>query len=235
MTSHLSYALRDDVAVVTLDDGKANALSHGMLDELGEALDRAEKEAKAIALLGREGRFCAGFDLKTMMAGPDAVTALMTKGGDLLLRLYGMPMPVVAACTGHALAGGALLLLTCDLRVGAEGPFKIGLNEVQIGLPLPLLGRELASDRLSKRHLTAATIMARIYDPTGACDAGYLDRAVPPAEVVDTAIAEAKRLATLSRPAYAATKAAFRQPTIARVREGFAADLAELTKLAPKD
>jgi len=227
-----SYAQVGDVALVTMDDGKANALSHAMLDTLDEHLDRAAKEAKAVVLAGREGRFCAGFDLKTMMAGPEAVTSILTKGGELMLRLYTFPLPVVAACTGHALAGGALMLLCCDLRLGVPGAFKLGLNETQIGLPLPLLGRELARDRLSRRHLMQATLMARIYDPKTACDAGYLDEVVT-GELLDAAVKRAQTLGSLSRAAFAATKVAMRAATVSTIREGQAADLAALTKLAP--
>lgn len=226
-----SYAKKGDVALVTMDDGKANALSHAMLDSLDEQLDRAEKEAKALVLAGREGKFCAGFDLKTMMAGPESAAGILTKGGELLLRLYTFPIPVVAACTGHALAGGALMLLCCDVRIGVPGSFKIGLNETQIGLPLPLLGRELARDRLSRRHLTQATVMARIYDPETACDAGYLDRLAESA--VDEAVKEATGLGGLSLPAVGATKKALRAATVATIREGHEADMAELLKLAP--
>jgi len=226
----MSYAMQGDVALMTMDDGKANALSHAMLDTFDEQLDRAEKEAKAVVIAGREGKFCAGFDLETMMAGPDSAKEILTKGGELLLRLYTFPLPVVAACTGHALAGGALMLLCCDLRLGTPGAFKIGLNETQIGLPLPLLGRELARDRLSRRHLTEATLLARIYDPETACDAGYLDR-LAPAGVVEEAVQVATTLAGLSLPAVAATKKALRGGTVATIREGHEADLAELTKL----
>lgn len=232
MADLLSYAQDDGVAVITMDDGKANALSHEMLDALDEALSRAEKEAKAVVIAGREGKFCAGFDLKTMMAGPESVAGLLTKGGAYLMRLYAFPLPVVAACTGHALAGGALYLLCCDLRLGTEGAFKVGLNEVQIGLPLPLLGRELAKARLSKRHLQQATLMARIYAPDEACDAGYLDRVVPADALLATAKDEAERLSGLSPVAYAMTKARMRQGTIDAIETGFEEDLTALKGLS---
>lgn len=233
MADLLSYAQDGGVAVVTMDDGKANALSHEMLDALDEALSRAEKGAKALVIAGREGKFCAGFDLKTMMAGPESVAKLLTKGNAFLMRLYAFPLPVVAACTGHALAGGALFLLACDLRVGAEGAFKVGLNEVQIGLPLPLFGRELAKARLSKRHLQQATVMARIYAPAEACDAGYLDRVVATESLAETAKEEAERLSGLSPQAYALTKRRMREGTIAAIADGFEADLAALSGAAP--
>jgi enoyl-CoA hydratase len=228
-TPLVSYTLEGTTAVLQMDDGKANALSPAMVDALVEALRRAEKEASAVVLAGRAERFSAGFDLRVMMSGRDAALALLNKGMELLLGFYGTPLPVVIACSGHALAGGALLVLTGDLRLGIAGPFKIGLNEVAIGLPVPTLAMEFARDRLSKRALTRATLLAEIYDPEGAVGAGYLDALVPAGELVDRAKQEAARLGALSRGAYAATKQLLRKPTIERIRAGLDAELARLT------
>src|SRR5699024_8568125 len=107
----VDYEDREGIAVVRMDDGKANALSHRMLEELEAATTRAIEGARALVLTGREGRFSAGFELQEMMAGIDRARALVTRGGELLLRLYMAPLPVVVACSGHALAGGALLVL----------------------------------------------------------------------------------------------------------------------------
>jgi len=224
--SVLTTSIDDDVAVMRFDDGKANVLSHGAVEAFGEALDRAEVEARAVCVVGREGKLSAGFDLSVMTAGPDAARDLVIKGGELLMRLYLHPQPVVVAVTGHALAAGALLVLTCDVRIGADAPAKIGLNETSIGMSLPLFAVELARDRLAPASLTLATIAAEIYDPRGAVEAGYLDRVVPVEAVVDEAIAEAHRLGAYRPGAYAQTKEALRRPTADRVLAGAAADLA---------
>ena len=97
-----------------------------------------------------------------------------------ITRCFGSPVPVVVACTGHAIAAGALLLLGADYRVGARGEFRIGLIETQIGMVLPRWAVELREERLSRRHFQQATVGARIYDPTGAVDAGFLDVVVEP-------------------------------------------------------
>ena len=222
------YTLEDTTAIVQMDDGKANALSEAMIIELGDALTRAEKEASAFVLTGREGRFCAGFDLRVMMSSPDAAKTLLRSGGDLFMRLYGAPIPIVAACTGHALAGGALVLLTADLRVGASGAFRIGLNEVSIGLPVPILAMELARDRLIGTELARATLRANIYDPDEAARVGYLDAVVPAADVLARAKDEAAKLGALSRPAYHATKKRLRGKTIAHILATFDEDMATL-------
>ena len=148
------YELRDGIAVITMDDGKANALSHEVIDALHACLDRAEREARAVLLTGREKRLSGGFDLTVMISSPEATRNLVTAGAELMLRLYTFPRPVVVACTGHALAAGAILLLVADARIGAAGEFKIGLNEVAIQMTLPIFAMELARDRLSKRHFT---------------------------------------------------------------------------------
>src|SRR5215475_2216116 len=200
------YALHERVAVLSIDDGKANALSPALIAALHAALDRAEREAAAVLLVGRPGRFSAGFDLSIMTGGLDGLRALVKAGAELLLRMYLYPRPVVVAGSGHALAAGALLLLAADLRVGARGQFKIGLNEVAIQLTLPVFAMELARDRLAKRWFTIATSQARVFDPETACEAGYFDLLAEPDALLETALAQAQRLAALPHPAFRDTK-----------------------------
>lgn len=224
----LQYALEGSTAVLRMDDGKANALSDAMIDALSESIDRAAKEASAIVLLGRPDRFSAGFDLRVMMSGPEAAKALLRRGSALLMKLYGAPLPLVLGCTGHALAGGALVLLTGDVRVGAAGPYRLGLNEVSIGMPVPVLAMELARDRLRNEDLSRATLEARIYNPDEAARIGYLDEVVAPEELEARAMAEAARLAALPRTAYAATKERLRGRTIAHILATLESDMAKL-------
>jgi enoyl-CoA hydratase len=224
-TNAVQFERNDAVAIIRLDDGKANALSPDVIAGLESALERAEAEARAVLLVGRPGRFSAGFDLSVMREGSGATVALVTSGGELALRLYGFPHPVVVACTGHAVAMGAIILLSADLRLGAEGSFKICLNEVAIGLTVPIFGVELARDRLSKRHLTRATETAEAYDPSGALDAGFLDRVTSQEALFTEALGEAQRLAGLDTAAFAGTKRRLRSATIAHIRETLQADV----------
>lgn len=220
----LDYTLENGVAVLTMDDGRANALGHDMIAALTAALVRADKEAKAILLLGREKRFCAGFDLEVMAAGPDKVVTLVSAGANLLLDIYTHRLPVVIGCTGHALAAGGLLLLAADLRIGAEGDFKIGLPEVAIGMTLPIFGLELARDRLARHHLTAAVTQARIYNPHEAAQIGYLDQTAPLSDLRATALARATELGALNQPAFANTKRKERAATVALIRQTLTSD-----------
>jgi len=233
MAETVCYELRDSVAVITMDDGKANALSPAVIAALHACLDRAEREAGAVLLTGRDRRLSGGFDLSVMTSSVENMRTLVTAGAELLLRLYLFPRPVVVACNGHALAMGALLLLVADQRVGAAGDFKIGLNEVSIQMPLPVFGVELARARLSKRHFTAAVTQARIFDPQSAIDAGYLDATAPPEQLSEVALASACQLATLPNPAFAMTKQRERAATVQLIRDTLATDMAVLTGPRP--
>ena len=215
MNDIVRYQKEGTVAVVTMDDGKANALGHEMIAAIHAALDRAQADAAhAVVLAGRPGRFCAGFDLRVLTAGRDVAVPLVRAGGSLFMRLYGLPVPVVAACTGHALAGGALLLLVSDARIGAEGAFKLGLNEVAIGIPLPILVRRLAEDRLETRRRVEATLLATVYEPAAAREVGYLDEVVGEEAVLARALERARELGRLPPRAFATSKESIRRGAI---------------------
>lgn len=205
------------VTIVTLDDGKANVIGFELEHQAGAAIDDALSCGDALVVAGRAGRFSAGFDLSVLMEGPEVAAGVFTGGMDLCLRLLAYPRPVIAACTGHAVAGGALLLLACDVRIGLDGPFKIGFSEVSTGLPLPAFATLMARDRLDPRRLVMATLGAEIFDPAEAARVGFLDRVVA-TDVVDAATDEARRLAAFPASAYQLAKAAARRDLLERLR-----------------
>ena len=225
-----AVALRVDgpVATITLDDGKANAIGLELLRELDEAMAAAVDAAGAVVIAGRPGRFSAGFDLSAMTSSAESMRELVTAGAESLLRIFTCPIPVVAACTGHALAAGALLLLVSDRRIGADGPFKIGLNEVAIGMPLPVFAVELARYRMPASAFDGA-LLGETMDPAAAVACGYLDQVAPPDDVVAAATAEAERLSSLRRAAVEGSKQRARADLVARVLPGVADDLASVT------
>lgn len=222
------YEVRDRIAHATIANGKANALAPEVIAGLGAALSRAEdagsEEVGALVITGTPGMLTGGFDLEVMRSGPEAAGKLVTDGGELFARIYGSPVPVVIACTGHAIAAGSLLLLSADARIGARGPFRIGLIETKIGMVLPRWAVELAQERLSKRHVQDATVGARIYDPDGAADAGFLDSVVAPEAVAEAAVAEARRWAELPRDAYRGQVRMCRGDRLGRLADAIAAD-----------
>lgn len=224
-----TYSLDGDIAVITHDDGKANVVGPATLATFRSHLDRAEAEARAVVFVGREGKFSAGFDLSVMTSSEDAMRSLVTDGAEFLCEMYEYPLPIIAACTGHALAMGALMLLASDVRIGSDGPFKIGLTEVAIGMPLPIFVIEFARDRLLPTAFTTATLGAEIFDPTRAASIGYLDAAVPADAVMETAMDRARTLGGYRTGAYSRSKHLAHEALCSRVRSTLAADMATLS------
>lgn len=217
MSSLTTYALADGVATVAMDDGKANALSAAMLAELSAAFDRAEADAAVVVLTGRERTFSGGFDLR---AAPDDWPPMVAAGARLAERMLSFPQPVVAACNGNAVAMAGFLLLSADVRVGASGDFKLGLNEVAIGLTVPWFGIALARHRLAAPFADRCLVTGALLDPQEAQAAGFLDRVVAPERVLEEAHAAARALAAVDRAAHAATKLRIREHALAGVRAG---------------
>jgi enoyl-CoA hydratase len=215
----MEFRLEEDIAVMTFDDGKANAVSHDFIDSLMEGLDNAEQSARGVVIMGRPGMFSGGFDLKEIQKGPEAAAALVNRGAHMLYRLFGFGQPVVAGCTGHAIAAGAFTLLACDTRVGTRGDFKLGLNETAIGMTLPVFGHQLSQARLSKRHLTAAVIQSRLYSPEEAIDAGFLDQVEDPDNVERACLNVADQLSGLPAATYGQMKRDVRESALTLIRE----------------
>ncbi len=183
MGTGIDYMLADGVATITMDDGKVNVLSPHMLGELNAALDRAEADGAAVVLSGRSGVFSAGFDLAVLRAGGPAAAAMLRSGFQLAARLLAFPAPVLAVCSGHAVAMGVFLLLSADYRIGAAGPFRITANEVAIGLTMPGAAIELCAARLTPAAFSRAVTLAEVYSPAEAAAAGFLDRVVDVADL----------------------------------------------------
>jgi enoyl-CoA hydratase len=214
-----TYALANGIATIAMDDGKANALSSAMLAELSAAFDSADADGAIVVLTGRARTFSGGFDLRTEPAGwPEMVAA----GARLAERVLSFPHPVVAACNGNAVAMAAFLLLAADVRIGAAGDFKLGLNEVAIGLTVPWFGIALARHRLTAPYADRCLVTGVLLDPRDACTAGFLDEVVDPGALADAARAAAEALKAVDRRAHAATKLRIREQALAGVREGIA-------------
>ncbi|MDX9688312.1 crotonase/enoyl-CoA hydratase family protein [Halopseudomonas formosensis] len=206
MSELVSYSFSDGIARLGLDNGKANALSPEVFEALNAALDRAEQDRAVVVISGKPGIFSGGYDLKVMTASPEAAKGLVSIGSSLSRRLLAHPYPVVAVCTGHAIAKGAFLLLSCDYRIGVQGPFKIGLNEVAIGMTMHHAGIELARARLTSSAFNRSVINAEMFSPEQAVEAGFLDRAVPAEELEAEAMAIASQLTQLNMTAHRKTK-----------------------------
>jgi enoyl-CoA hydratase len=231
MSTLVTYRTEDGIATITMDDGKRNALSAQMFAELNGAFDRALAENVPVVLTGRPETLSAGFDLKVMMAGGPDAAHMVLAGFELGERLLGFPTPVVVACNGNAIAMGAFLLLSTDYRIGTAGPYRIVANEVAIGITMPHFAVEICRQRLAPAHYHRAVIQSESYDPEQAVVAGWLDRVVPAAELMDAARAKVGELSKLNAAAHAATKLRARAAALQAVHAAIANDRTEFKTL----
>jgi enoyl-CoA hydratase len=215
MNDLVSYQLEDGIATLTLDNGKVNAVSPDVIAAFHAALDRAVADEAIVIITGTPGMFSGGYDLKVMMSGPENAIALVAAGSGLARRMLAHPFPIIVACTGHAVAKGSFILLSADYRVGVDGPFRIGLNEVQIGMTMHHVGIELARDRLRRSYFNRSVINAEMFEPQEAIRAGFLDAVVDPDELMAAARAMAEQMEKLNMVAHATTKVKARKAFLA--------------------
>ena len=206
MSELITYHLEDGIATLTLNNGKVNAISPDVIAAFNAALDQAVTDRAVVIVTGQPGILSGGYDLKVMTAGPKEAVSLVTAGSTLARRMLAHPFPIIVACPGHAVAKGAFLLLSADYRIGVEGPFSIGLNEVQIGMTMHHAGIELARDRLRRSAFHRSVINAEMFDPVSAVDAGFLDKVVPVEQLQETALAAARQLKKINMNAHKHTK-----------------------------
>ncbi len=231
MDALLSYQLNNGVARIVLDDGKANVMSERMISVLDQALNQAEQDQAVVLLTGRNGMFSAGFDLPTLRGGGDGAMRMLNSGFALSARLAGLPLPVVVACPGHALAMGLFLVMAADVRIGVHGTFKFGANEVAIGLPVPYTAVELCRARLLPSVLQRALMQAEIFSPEAALAGGFLDRLTEVDQLNVVAEETAKALAALDRRAYLATKRRVRAPLLESFPQALTHDDADFRRI----
>ncbi|MCF4997730.1 crotonase/enoyl-CoA hydratase family protein [Pseudomonas syringae] len=206
MSDLIAYHLEDGIATLTLCNGKVNAISPDVIAAFNTALDQAVTDRAVVIITGQPGILSGGYDLKVMTTGPKEAVALVTAGSTLARRLLSHPFPVIVACPGHAVAKGAFILLSADYRIGVEGPFSIGLNEVQIGMTMHHAGIELARDRLRHSAFHRSVINGEMFDPQSAVDAGFLDKVVAADELQGAALAMARQLKKINMTAHKNTK-----------------------------
>ena len=228
MSQFTSYQEEEKYVIITLKNGKANAISAEVIDELNKHLDKAEADKKVVILTGTEGMFSAGYDLKTMTKSPKDATQLVTQGSTLALRMLSFPMPIIVASTGHSLAKGAFLLLCADYRIGTEGAFKIGLNEVAIGMTMHNAGITIAKARLAPVFFERSVNNAEIYTPSDAITAGFLDKITTTEAILPTATKVALMFSQIDLKAHAKTKLKLRKPYLDALEKAIELDKTQL-------
>jgi enoyl-CoA hydratase len=224
MSDLISYQLDDGIATLTLSNGKVNAISPDVIVAFNAALDRAEQDRAIVVITGQPGILSGGYDLKVMTSGPQNAIDLVAAGSTLARRMLAHPYPIIVACPGHAVAKGAFILLSADYRIGVEGPFSIGLNEVQIGMTMHHVGIELARDRLRKSAFHRSVINGEMFDPQGALEAGFLDKVVAVDALQSTTLAVAQQFKKINMTAHRNTKLKVRKALLETLDAAIALD-----------
>jgi enoyl-CoA hydratase/carnithine racemase len=220
MTKLATYSRSGPVASIVMDDGKANVMSLAMLNSLHAAFDEAERDEVVPILKARGRHFSGGFDLTVFAKGSAEDQYLMVKAGaELALRILSFPFPVVAACHGNAYPMGAFLIMSSDHRIAAEGDYRIGMNEVAIGLTVPRFAIEVARQRLTPAYFSRVVMTAEMFGPAEAVVAGFFDRVVPADRLEKAAEEAALALSQLNMAAHVATKARARGAVIKLIRQ----------------
>ncbi|HEX7183272.1 MAG TPA: enoyl-CoA hydratase/isomerase family protein [Thermoanaerobaculia bacterium] len=205
----------------------ANALSPELVAALSEALDRAPQEGvRAIVLSGLPGIFSAGLDVPYLLTlDREAIGRMWRSFYGLLHRLAASPVPVVAAITGHSPAGGAVLALFCDDRVMAEGDFRIGLNEVQVGIPIPTAIHRALVRLVGSYQAERLCVSSLLVPPAEALRLGLVEELAPPDQVVARAVERCEWLLKMPPRAMSRTREITRADLVRLVEEGLAAEL----------
>jgi len=233
-SSLVTLEIDGSVATLTMDDGKRNALSPAMFDEIYAALERAEEQGAAVVITGREGVLSAGFDLKVMKAGGVQAVKMLRAGYALTARLLSFPTPVVIASPGHAYAMGAFMLLSGDYRFGVQGPYTYVANEVAIGLPMPRVACEVLRLRLTPAARERAVTLSEEFSPEQALEVGFIDALVPVDQLLETARDKAAALLELDPEAHAVSKKRLRAETLKNIRRTLPLDLKDAVVLGAK-
>ena len=229
MTQHTRVTAQttDGVTTITMDDGKVNVMSPAMLRDLHTAFETAETAGgtKVILLRSTAKVFSAGFDMGVFASGADASLEMLVLGAELAERILKCSKPVVTACSGHAYPMGAFLMLCADLRLGAEGNYRIGMNEVAIGLTLPQFAIEIARQRLTPAYFNRCLMTGEMLSPAEAARAGFIDRTVPANTLDEQARYAAHSLTRIDLNAHAGSKKKARATALGALRHAIESEL----------
>ena len=226
----VTYSLKEGIAYITMDDGKANSMNWIFFEEMGKYMDQAENDgAKVLVITGRPGFFSGGLDLKLLPTlSATAMGDFATTFARTMLRVFSFPVPTIAASTGHAVAGGAMLTFACDRRFAIDGPYRIQMNETLIGIPLPNWMFLIARSAIPSRWRNEALLHARAYNPKEALERGILDAVTKDADSLAAQVkAATAELLSLNLRAYAASKRNWRQAEIEHVLNLLKKDLSD--------
>jgi enoyl-CoA hydratase len=208
------------IATLRLNRPPANALDLEFLTALGDAFAGLEgrEDLGALIVTGAGRFFSTGLDLKAVPAySADDQRALAHQLNRMVGLLYGLPLPVVAAVNGHAIAGGVIVALCCDYRIAAAGDYKIGLTEARVGVPFPVAPMAVVQSELSAPAARVAVLLARNLTPPEALGQGLVDELQPAEGLLSRANEIAGEMASLPRSTYGRIKRQMRGAALARI------------------
>jgi enoyl-CoA hydratase len=219
-TNPIRIELIENIAVLRIDRPPANAIDLELAREFANALSTIEerKDTAAVIVTGAGNCFSAGLDLRVVPSyNRDQQQAMITQVNRVFGTLYGLGLPTVVAVNGHAIAGGLVLTLACDYRIGVEGDYKVGLAEVRVGVPFPTAAIAVVRSELSKPVARMMTLTGRNSTPPEALAQGIFDELRPPDQLLPRALEVARELAALPRIGYARIKRQLRSSALARI------------------
>ena len=221
MAELVTTETRGDVAIVRIDRPPANALDLGLLAAGRQAAaSLRDADPAAVVIVGRDGFFSAGVDLKAVPQLDDAGQRAMVEGiNRIFLDWYSFPRPVVCAVNGHAIAGGMILALCGDYRVCSRGDGKFGLTEVKVDVGYPVVAMAIVRAELTPASARVLALGGELIGPEAARELGLVDELRDPDDVLDRAIEVATDYAALPRAAYARVKDQLRGETIRAMRK----------------
>ena len=197
----------NDISIIKLDDGKANAFSYDMLSQVNDLLKKVPRDSGALVITGREGLFSGGFDLKTLATGDmEKITKMVQLGYRLLLELFSFDRPIVAAVSGHSIALGLFVTCSADYRIAIDGKYVCQANEVRNNMDIPTQIMEIIRARVNKKYFYSAVYHSDAYSVQDSIEVGYIDEVVSEDQFMKRVMEKAKELATLPHPFYANTK-----------------------------
>jgi len=214
----MALELTDQVAVLRMDFGKANAIGEGFLERMSALLDEVSaRKARALVVTGDGRIFCAGLDLPSLLDRSAAdIAGFIDRFSSFMLRVFELPIPVIAAVDGHAVAGGCVLALQTDFRIMSAG--TIGLNEVRIGVGLPAVVLETLKLQVSAPSLRAIALEGRLFEPDAALRIGLVDEVVAPDRLLPRALEKAREMASLPASSFSRIKQSLRAPVAEAAR-----------------
>lgn len=216
----LQLRKEEEYSILSFDRGKSNPMNLQMFEEMIAVLKelKSDSSVKGVIITGKENFFSSGLDLPEIMSYDKVKTRLFWESFmDMIIELVSFPKPLISAITGHAPAGGCIVAVACDYRIMAGGNYKIGLNEIPVGITVPRHIFELYAFWVGRHRAYQFLMEGRLMNPQQASDAGLIDMVVPAEQVLETAERKMAQYLKFDQNTWSKTKLNLRRDLIATV------------------